>query len=461
MSEHDLKAYVTSIRDAAIAALALLPADPVPQPETLSTAQQLIEACMEGGDYVLADGEYLANVVIRQPTRLSGTRNAGIRPLDLFEPTILGLASDSSCSGFTVRNGMPDRECVVIGDVYATSAEQQPYRVTLDDLAIIAGLQGGHRGIALHGAHLAVTRCDVTNFWEAGRDSQAVWIHNGPGPYLIEDCVLEASGENILLGGAAIHIPNCVPSDVTIRRNVLPKPQAWKTYGAQIKNAFEVKNGRRVFFQDNIIDGWWVAEQQAPIQLTPRNQDGGSPWATVEDIEIARTVFQNVEGGFAVNILGTDNERHWQTGERMVSQQARDIRIHHNLFAGSASFLQLLGGVAGALILDHNTVPHVTNRLFSFDRIAGDPDMLTPLTFTANVVRTGEYGISGAGLTVGLPSLEAYCTLVQWMENVIEQNAPPDRPMAWPEGQTTLAAGELASLLDPVTLKMLAGTAGY
>ncbi len=52
--------------------------------------------------------------------------------------------------------------------------------------------------------------------------------YNGPGPWTVENNYLEASGENILIGGASPKIPNLVPADLTFRHNHLFKPLSWR-----------------------------------------------------------------------------------------------------------------------------------------------------------------------------------------------------------------------------------------
>jgi len=61
-----------------------------------------------------------------------------------------------------------------------------------------------------------------------GQDAQAIAGWNGPGPYLIENNYLEGAGENLLIGGTDPLIQNLVTANVTIRRNYLTKPVAWR-----------------------------------------------------------------------------------------------------------------------------------------------------------------------------------------------------------------------------------------
>src|SRR5690606_24092005 len=58
------------------------------------------------------------------------------------------------------------------------------------------------RAIALHANHAAVIESRIEAISHTGSDSQAIWWTNCEGPILIRNCFLEASGENILVGGA-------------------------------------------------------------------------------------------------------------------------------------------------------------------------------------------------------------------------------------------------------------------
>ena len=430
-----------------IVALAGLLAQPQTSTGTrVSNAAELVAAVKAGGAIELSAGTYTVNLVLAKPVTLRGPADAVLVPADPLEPTVLVTGNDIAVTGLTIQAGARDRETVVVGDFGATSADVLPHRVRFERVKVVAKA-GGHRGMGLHGVDITVTGSEVTGYWEKGRDSQAIWL-NGPGPYTITNNVLEASGENLLVGGADPGIVGMNPSHITIRGNTLSKPADFKTLGT-VKNSFELKTGVHVLFEDNIIDGWWPGVHQAPIQITPRNQDGQCPWCAVNDVVISRTVFRNVIGGFAVNVQGTDNEH--------PSGQIEVLKLDHNLFSGSTAGFQILGGVSKSLIIDHNTLPNITARVFSFDRIAGQPNMLTPLTFTQNVVRSGSYGVTGDGSTAaGLPSLLAFATLTEWSGNIIEATAP----VKWPARQTTVPAGALATLLDG-KFKLKSGTAGY
>lgn len=89
--------------------------------------------------------------------------------------------------------------------------------------------KGQKRGIAINGV-----RCDVINSYISdikayNVDSQAILGYNGAGPFKIINNYVEASGENIMFGGADPAIVNLVPGDITIRHNHIVKPLAWRS----------------------------------------------------------------------------------------------------------------------------------------------------------------------------------------------------------------------------------------
>lgn len=428
----------------------ITPADTV-----ISSTAALLAALAQGGRYRLAPGIYAGNFVCRKPVSLHGPREAILVPLDIFTPTLTVLSNDVTLVGFTIQNGAPDRECVVVGSFGATSAADQPSYVILDGLLVAAGAKGGHRGIALHGAHLTVRGCRITNFFELGRESQGIWIHNGPGPYTIESNYVEASGENIMVGGDTVKIPGCVPADIIIRGNVCYKPDAWRTSGAFVKNGIELKMGRRVLIENNVIDGNWKNGQVGtPIVITTRNQYNDSPWVVIDEVIVRGNVTKRCADGYALSILGRDNNH--------PSGQTRRILVEHNLFTDSPRGVIVTNGVADDLTIRRNTFPGIAGTFLAFgDGVTSSP-VVTPLTFTHNVFKHGEYGMNAGSF--GFPQV---VTFKAFTGNVIERDprrsvfGPKPEQIPTPAGNTWVEPGQLASLLDPTTLQLKTGTAGY
>lgn len=262
------------------------------------------------------------------------------------------------------------------------------------------------RGIALNSASTSITNSYVADIKAAGQDSQAIAGWNGPGPYTIENTYLEAAGENFLLGGADPAIGGLVPQDVVFRRNHLAKPVAWREQRWTVKNLFELKNARRVLVEGNLMENVWRDGQSGyAILLTPRNQDGGAPWAVVEDVTIRRNLVRHAGG--ALTITGRDTNH--------PSGTTRRVRISDNLFAdidgaawgGPGAFL-LVGDAPEEIAVTHNTVLQSGNIITAFGGAKDDPAPIRGLVFADNLLPHNAFGVIGTNLGVGRSTLDAY-----------------------------------------------------
>ena len=98
---------------------------------------------------------------------------------------------------------------------------------------------------------------------------------------------------------------NLLDSDIVLRGNTVSKQPGWRNSSYTVKNSIELKNAQRVVMDGNVIEYCWASGQTGhAIVLTPRNQDGNSPWSTVQQVQITNNVIQHVAG--VLNILGTD-----------------------------------------------------------------------------------------------------------------------------------------------------------
>jgi hypothetical protein len=87
------------------------------------------------------------------------------------------------------------------------------------------------------------------------------------------------------------------------------------------------------------------------IALTVRNQDGTSPWATIQNVTISNNRMRGYKWGFG--LLLTDNEQ--------PTVNSGNILISNNLFSlprplesSAANFLQMVGGFN--VTIQHNTI---------------------------------------------------------------------------------------------------------
>jgi hypothetical protein len=187
-------------------------------------------------------------------------------------------------------------------------------------------------GVRLDCANAAIIDSYISDFHSIGFDAQAISGINGPGPFKILNNYLEASGENILFGGGAAAIAGLVPSDIEIRNNYFYKPWSWRVghpeYAGKhwtIKNLFELKTGRRVWLDGNILENCWadlpVGQSGYAILLTVRTESGGSPQADVSDVVISNNIIRHVGAG--VTLSGSDGNQ---------SIRSSRILIANNLF---------------------------------------------------------------------------------------------------------------------------------
>jgi hypothetical protein len=259
--------------------------------------------------------------------------------------------------------------------------------------------KGGKRGVALNAAHAAIVDSHFTDWKGQGQETQAILGWNGPGPFRIVNNHLEAAGVNLMFGGSDPRIPNLVPADIEIRRNTFTKPLAWRSEPWVVKNLFELKNARRVLVDGNVFERSWAAAQGGfAVLLTPRNQDGGAPWAVVEDVTFTNNVVRGAGAG--MTITGRDDTNPSAQGGRIVVANNLFTDIDARAWGGRGWLFLVLHGTRDVTI-EHNTA-FPTGAVMQ-----ADPPVHRGLVFRNNLLAHGEYGIKGSGLASGEPTLRA------------------------------------------------------
>jgi hypothetical protein len=445
------------------------------------------------GTYRIVPGTYRGNFVITADDVTVDGTGARFEPEDRNAAALVVLGSRVRVKGLVVANGAPDRDTINVGANTIASLDELPRDVVLEEVAAEAGPNGGHRGFGLHGINVSLINCRATGFWENGRDSQAVWINNGPGPYLIDGGYFEASGENIMIGGALFGIldRSVIPSDITIRNVHLRKPLEWKAAPGRpkrgtVKNLLELKVGRRVLVENCVLENNWRDGQAgSAILIKADNQEGRTPWVVTRDVTLRGNVIKNSPDSYVVNIRGVHPNQ--PTG------RTANITLERNLFVGVTNGIQSGEGVDGLTVV-RNTFVQITGTFLNFygtgaagGAAAGEDEEVerqgppgrvetdrpspprrqpregdhgpfrTRLTFTGNVLHAGAYGVKGEGKASGVDTLEWYTQVVAFRGNIIERGA---RSIRYPDGNTLLNPGSLLPMLDPVTFKY-SGDAGY
>lgn len=290
---------------------------------------------------------------------------------------------------------------------------------------------GQRRAIALNSGDTQIVDSYISDIKGADEDTQAIAGWNGPGPYLIQDNYLEASGENVMFGGDDPNIPNLVPSNITLKNNLISKPLAWMSQSWTVKNLVEFKNAQTVLVDGNVIqDNWAAGEAGYSILFTPRNQEGTAPWTVVQNITIQNNVIRHVAAVF--NVLGYD--------DLATSQQTNNIVIKNNLIYDVSTaystpgmpangWVAIISGGVQNLTLDHNTIDNDGNdTLFFYPLDSPAITAATGVVLTNNLMRDNLYGIFGNNSSPGNPSLAIYTPGAVVSHNSIGGASPAQYP---------------------------------
>jgi len=306
---------------------------------------------------------------------------------------------------------------VFLGDA---SAAQNTLSKVPHDLVVDRCYIHGHdkatvmkAGILLNSANTAIVDSYLSDFHSIGFDTYAIGGTNGPGPFKILNNYLEAAGENILFGGGAPAIPNLVPADIEVRLNHFFKPFSWRVghpdYAGKhwtIKNLFELKTGKRVLLDANLLENCWAdlptGQSGYAILLTVRAEGGGAPQADVSDITITNNVIRHVGAG--ITLSGHDSPT--------PSLQSKRIRIANNLFddingpnfgdgnifgPNDGTFLKI--GDPADVVVEHNTVFQTGPITWAYDTTLSIA--ITDNIFNCFLSAGGYQGVYGPGFAQG------------------------------------------------------------
>ncbi|MEP6729240.1 MAG: hypothetical protein ABJE10_01315, partial [bacterium] len=282
------------------------------------------------------------------------------------------------------------------GAVTQNTAASVPQNIIVDRSYVHASATLDiRRCIDLQSGSSAVIDSYLAGCHSTNGDAQALAGYNGPGPYAIINNYLEGSGENILFGGSNISVPNQVPSDIEIRRNYFFKPLTWKqghpSYAGTpwiVKNLFELKMGRRILFEGNVLENSWINGQVGFAILLKTT---GPERLPTTDVTVRNNIVRGAAGG--ANVAGVDGPMN-----RIAIENNLFLDIGSNFWGADNGRLFQAANVSD-LTISHNA-GFAPNMLLSLDR----PNQR--LTFTNNLVGHGAYGVKAGGMAIGVATLE-------------------------------------------------------
>ena len=412
--------------------------------ETVVTTSAQLQAALDSDAEVIsvAVGDYVGNFKIRvKPTKtlVRGLAFNGRAKPEYAYPKLIaqdrlrsvlenvGPASNYTFQGLEFTGVAPDRDTVTVGQLTMTSLAEVPANILFDQVYIHGVNSLGHRGLQFNVTNGVVVNSYFSEFVEIARDSQAIMVANGPGPYIFANNYLEASGENILFGGSDPGIPNLTPSDITIEDNLFFKPLDWKLkFPHSVKNLFEIKHAKNVKIRNNVFENVWADNQSGDaVIFNVRNQSSRCPWCNIENVEFGCNVIRNA-GNFAVNVLGMDTN--------YPSGTMKNLTITNNLMVDVANGIFINGGLD--LTISLNSIYGVKGRFLGFD---GLPTL--GFKFLNNTVISGANGITGKNTTLGTPTLDFHAPGYIFTDNTVE--ITPLRKIAYPAGTILVQPGTL------------------
>ncbi len=212
---------------------------------------------------------------------------------------------------FTVATGVQGLWNLITLSDGAAAVSQLPSNVTFDRVLVHGNDQMCVRGFLADAVNFALINSQVYDFVDTVQDTQAVLAYNSPGPFLIANNYLEATGENIMFGGGGTPtIAGNIPSDITVRLNNLNKLAAWYHQPApcggtgqaacyDVKNNFECKDCQRVLVDSNIMSH---AVVQGQGECAILNIFSGF---YAFDVTFSNNLCQFAGGGFSINGFAT------------------------------------------------------------------------------------------------------------------------------------------------------------
>lgn len=237
-------------------------------------------------------------------------------------------------------------------------------------------------------------------------------VGNPIGPFKIVDNFLEASGENILFGGAQ---SSTTPADIEIRLNHFFKPLTWLkgqpgyVGGSNgnpfiVKNLLELKNAQRVLVEANIMEDNWggFSQNGYGILLTAKNQAGAGdtnlcPICLVTDVTIRYNTMSHVGAGLQIANVLSDNLGGALDGERFSIHDLIVDDIDPVTYDGSGRLAEIMT-VPGTALLRNVWLNHITAFPSGLMSVGDTTNTkIANFLFNNSIVNAGTYPVWSTG----------------------------------------------------------------
>ena len=331
--------------------------------------------------------------------RIEPTKYAAVLPKlvsPTAEPVILAVGGAHHYRFVGVEFGATKggaNNIIQLGTSEEKNIADLPHHIEFDRVYIHGNrAEGQRRGIAANGKFVRITNSYISDIKKAGDESQAIAVWATDGPVEIVNNYLEAAAENILFGGAGSFL-KLVPTDCVVRDNFLNKPVEWRNANWVVKNLFEIKNGRRIRVENNLMtNNWGMAQDGTAILFTTRADNGNA--TVIEDIEFSGNIVRG--SASAVNVLGYEGGG----GRRLTIRNNVFADINGEKWNGAGTFLKATAW--DNLLVENNTILQGGNIATAY----GDP--VKNFVFRNNIVFENEYGFKGDSVNPGKPTFDKF-----------------------------------------------------
>jgi hypothetical protein len=153
--------------------------------------------------------------VFRRGVRVDPIRDAGLLARIRTPNTMPAIRFDKAASGYELAGleiasteGIYTTDLVVLGAGSEKATSELPNDVEIRHCWIRGNpLAGAKRGVRANARAFTLRDSYISDIKSKSQETQAVAWWAGPGPILIENNYLEASGVNLMVGGAAPAVP--------------------------------------------------------------------------------------------------------------------------------------------------------------------------------------------------------------------------------------------------------------
>lgn len=326
------------------------------------------------------------NFAVAQGTRVVASDFTGLHKLSATIATV-PIICEAGASGWYFRGVQMQNEYTSTNTQFGllnlrsntlTQPSQQPTKLILEQCwlngAWDTGLQHKcQKALRLDGEYIKVLKSRIEGCAGGGLETNAIGGLGGLGKYLIDDCFLEGSTENILWGGTDGTMGNReYNADVIVRRCHLFKRLDWMGVNnntiATLKNFYEIKNAFRHVVEGCVFENHDGQSQQHDIVLNAKPQTAsGAAWVRCQDIWVRHTRDRAGYGPANIGAAASDNGIRSNPG-------AERIHISNSLWQDtraankSESKIQIVGlqGSSGRCVdvcIERNTLDCTNNLL--------------------------------------------------------------------------------------------------